>query len=75
MVGAFMLQFPQHLAVSEPVGGAYQSAKLREKFPGYARNSIPEVAVTTNESHDGKTERRYTDGKSPIMWIITEDNL
>ena len=60
-------------SVSEPAGG-YQASKLRERFPSYAKSSIPEVAVTADESHDGKAERKYTDGKSPIMWIITEDN-
>ena len=61
------------ILVSEPVG-THGSFKLREKFPNYSKGSIPEVSVTNGESHDGRNERKYTDGKNPIMWIITEDN-
>lgn len=57
-------------AVSEP-GGAYTSSKLRERFLDYSKGSIPEVSIT---NEDSRTEQKYTDGKSPIMWIITEDN-
>ena len=59
--------------VSEPVG-MYAAPKSRTKFPDYSRDSIPEVSITNDESNDGKLERKYTDGKTPIMWIITEDN-
>ena len=52
----------------------HATSKLRTKLPDYSKDSIPEVSVTNDDSNDGRMERKYTDGKTPIMWIITEDN-
>jgi hypothetical protein len=65
---------PQSFPVSEPVG-MHATSKLRTKLPDYSKDSIPEVSVTNEDTNDGRMERKYTDGRTPIMWIITEDNM
>ena len=52
----------------------HATSKLRTRLPDYSKDSIPEVSITNEDSNDGRTERKYTDGRTPIMWMITEDN-
>ena len=52
----------------------HATSKLRTRLPDYSKDSIPEVSVTNEDSNDGRMERKYTDGRTPIMWMITEDN-
>ena len=64
----------QPFPVSEPVG-SQATSRLRTKLPNYSKHSIPEVSMTNEDLNDGRMEWKYTDGRTPIMWIITEDNM